>query len=80
MPTFEFIWDVFVSLFVIVVGILALYWVCSSVLYLAALAVDREVRWAKKSGRIARTDAVAKAAIGVFVLLFLGVVIWGRSH
>jgi hypothetical protein len=27
-----------------------------------------------------RTDAVARAAIGVFVLLFLGVLVWVRSH
>lgn len=64
----------------IIVGILALYWICSSVLYLAVLAVDLEVRWAKRNGRIARTDAVAKASIGVFVLLFLGALIWVRSH
>ena len=80
LPNFEFIWDVFVSLVAIVVGILSLYWVCSSVLYLIVLAVDTEVEWAKHNGRVARTDAVAKASIGVLVLLFLGVVIWVRNH
>lgn len=80
LPSFEFIWNVFVALFVIIVGILALYRVCSSIIYVVVLAVDMEVRWAKRNGGIARTDAVAKASITVFVLLFLGVAIWVGSH
>jgi hypothetical protein len=80
LPSFEFIWNVFVSLFVIIVGILALYWVCSSIIYLGVLAVDMEVRWAKRNGGIARTGTVAKASIAMFVLLFLGVAIWVGSH
>jgi len=80
LPNFEFIWNVFVSLFVIVLGILALYWVCSSAVYLIVLAVDIEVGWAKRKGRMARTDTVAKAAVGMLVLLFLGAVIWVQRH
>lgn len=78
LPNFEFIWKVFVSLFAIAVGILALYWVCASALYLVVLAVDVEVAWAKKCGRMARTDAIAKASIGVLVLVFLGIIFWAR--
>jgi hypothetical protein len=78
LPSFEFIWKVFVSLFAIAGGILALYWVCGSALYLIVVAVDLEVTWAKKQGRRARTDAIAKASLGLLVLICLGAVFWIR--
>ena len=78
LPSFEFIWRVFVSLFAIAAGIVALYWVCVSALYLVVLAVDPEVGWAQKHGRKARTDAVAKASIGVLVLFCLAVAFWAK--
>jgi hypothetical protein len=74
LPSIEFVWKVFVSLFAIAVGILALYWVCASLLYLVVLAVDAEVGWAKKRGRVPRTDAIAKALIGVLALIVLSLV------
>ena len=73
LPSFEFIWKVFVSLFAIAAGIVALYWVCVSTLYLVVLAVDLEVGWANKNRRKARSEAMAKASIGVLVLVCLAV-------
>ncbi len=78
LPNLDFIWKVFVSLFAIAAGILALYWVCTSALYLVVLAVDLEIGWAKKQGRKAQADAVAKASIGVIVLACLVIVFWVR--
>lgn len=78
LPTIGFVWKVFVSLFAIVAGILALYWVCTSIVYLIVLAVDLDVSWAKKTGRTAHSDAVAKASVGILVLIFLGVMFWIR--
>ena len=73
LPSFEFIWKVFVSLFAIAAGIVALYWVCVSTLYLVVLAVDLEVGWANKNRRKARSEAMAKDSIGVLVLVCLAV-------
>ncbi len=78
LPSIDFIWKVFVSLFAIVAGILGLYWVCASAVYLVVLAVDAEVSWAKEHGRVLRTDAAAKGAIGVAILLSLAAVFWAR--
>jgi hypothetical protein len=76
LPSVEFIWKVFVSLFAIAVGILALYRVCASVLYLVALAFKAKVAWVEKRGRTARADAITKASIGIVVLMFLTVAFW----
>lgn len=78
MPSLEFIWRVFISLVAIVAGIIALYWICGSALYMIVLAVDLEVSWARKNNRKARTDAVAKATIGFLVLIFLALVFYVR--
>lgn len=77
LPSLEFIWKVFVSLFAIAVGILALYWVCASTLYVIALAFEAKLPWVEGS-RASRGDAIAKASIGVLVLIFLGAVFWVR--
>lgn len=77
-PSFEFIWKVFVSLLAIAVGILALYWVCASTLYLVALAFEAKLAWVEERGRMARTDAITKASVGMLVLIFLGAVFWAR--
>ncbi|MGE5110972.1 MAG: hypothetical protein ACM3JB_08965 [Acidobacteriaceae bacterium] len=66
------------SLFAIAVGILALYWVCASTLYLIALAFEANLAWVEKHGPMARTDAIIKASIGMLVLIFLGAVFWAR--
>jgi len=76
LPSIQFVWKVFVSLFAIAIGILALYWICSSILYLIVLAVDFEVSWARKKGRAPHSDAVAKAAVGILVLILLGAMFW----
>lgn len=78
LPSFEFIWKVFVSLSAIAVGILALYWVCASTLYLIALALEAKSTWVEKRGPMARTDAIAKALIGMLVLILLGAAFWAR--
>ncbi len=78
MPDLTFIWKVFVSLFAIVGGILALYWVCASSLYLIALAFEAKVAWVERRGRNARTNAIAKISVGALVLVVLGVVFWVR--
>jgi hypothetical protein len=78
LPSLAFIWKVFVSLIAIVAGILALYFVCVSAVYLVILAVNLDVSWAKKHGRSAHSDAVANAIVGVLILIFLGAVFWVR--
>lgn len=76
MPSVEFIWKVFVSLLAIVAGILALYWVFVSVLYLVVLAFEAKLAWVEKRGRTARADAITKASIGILVLIFLTMALW----
>lgn len=78
LPSIEFVWKVFVSLLAIAVGILALYWVCASTLYLVALAFEAKVAWVEKRGRISRVDAITKFSIGALVLLCLGMAFWMR--
>lgn len=78
LPGFEFIWKVFISLFAIALGIVALYWVCCSAIYLIVLCVDFEIEWAKKQGREARANAIAKGSLGILVLICLAAVLWAR--
>ena len=78
LPSIEFIWKVFVSLFAIAFGILALYWVTVSALYLVALAFEAKITWARNCGQKTRADAIVKASIGVLSLIILMAIFWAR--